>query len=82
MVRSDEMFLSVADGLPEPVAERLLRLADGELVPPPEPVCAEDECAFTTPGARRWICTVSDRDSVCQVLDDAGIDHGLRESDA
>jgi mRNA-degrading endonuclease RelE of RelBE toxin-antitoxin system len=82
MVRSDEMFLSIADGLPEPVAERLLRLAEGELVPPPEPVCAEDECEWTTPGARRWICEVSDAEGLCRVLDDAGIEHGLRESDA
>jgi hypothetical protein len=77
MVRSDEMFLSIADGLPDQVAERLLRLAEGELVPPPEPVCVEDECEWTTPGARRWICEVSDTESLCRALDEAGIEHGL-----
>ena len=76
MIRSDEMFLAVVDDLPPDVAERLMRLAAGELVAPPEPVC-DDECTWTTPGAKRWICTVADGQSLCEVLDDAGIEHEL-----
>jgi len=51
---------------------------EGELVSPPEPVC-DDECTWKTPGARRWICTVTDEDSLCQLLDEAGIEHGLAQ---
>lgn len=77
MIRSDEMFLAVSDGLPDDVAERLLRVMEGELVSPPEPVCGDDECVWTTPAARRWICTVADGSSLCQLLDEAGIEHDL-----
>jgi len=77
MIRSDDMFLSVAGDLPADVAERLLRLMEGELVSPPEPVC-DDECTWTTPGARQWICTVTDGSSLCQLLDETGIAHGLK----
>jgi mRNA-degrading endonuclease RelE of RelBE toxin-antitoxin system len=76
MIRSDEAFLSVAGDLPNDVAERLMLLMEGDLVSPPAPVC-EDECTWTTPGARRWICTVTEESSLCELLDDAGIDHGL-----
>lgn len=75
MIRSDDMFLSVAPDLPDEVSDRLLRLMGGELVAP-APVC-EDECTWGTPGARRWICTVEDGAGLCQALDDAGIAHGL-----
>ena len=77
MIRSDEMFLSVSDGLPDDVSERLLRVMEGELVSPPEPTCGDEECVWTTPAARRWICTVADGNSLCELLDEAGIEHGL-----
>lgn len=76
MIRSDDMFLSVASDLPNEVSDRLMRLMDGELVAPPVPVC-DDECTWNTPGARRWICTVEDGGGLCQLLDEAGIAHGL-----
>ncbi|MCG3193080.1 MAG: ATP-dependent DNA helicase Rep [Thermoanaerobaculia bacterium] len=37
-VQTEEQLLSIIDRLPEEVAERLLRLASGELVAPPAPV--------------------------------------------
>ena len=37
-VRTDDDLLTILGSLPEEVGERLLRLADGELVTPPPPV--------------------------------------------
>ena len=90
-VRSTEMFLMIATDLPEPVAERLLRLATGELPSPPDssgvaPSGAEFGLGATPADARAelaslsapsWICAVTDGQELCRLLDGAGIEHGL-----
>ena len=90
-VKSTEMFLMIAADLPEPVAERLLRLATGELPSPPEssgaaPSGAEFEFGARPADARAelaplpapsWICVVTDGEELCRLLDGAGIEHGL-----
>jgi hypothetical protein len=79
MVKSEDMFFAIADDLPEGVRERLLRLATGEL---PQSVLAENDCRtdgddVNEPPTQSWICTVEDGQSLCRVLDEIGIEHGL-----
>ncbi|MBI5231625.1 MAG: hypothetical protein HY876_05625 [Coriobacteriales bacterium] len=73
-IKSEEMFLAVAGDLPAGIAERLMRVATGELVPPrlrPESELAADADEHT----ESWICTVGDADTLCRLLDDRGIPH-------
>ncbi len=42
-VRTDDDVLNLTEGLPRPVADRLLHLADGRLVPPPLPAAPDGE---------------------------------------
>lgn len=72
-VKSEEMFLAVAEDLPAGVAERLMRVATGELVSPPSPV--EVDALRSSEASHSWICTVGDTDSLCRLLDDRGIPH-------
>lgn len=45
--------------------------------PPGAPVF--DECTWTTPAAKRWICTVTDGRSLCELLDDRSVVHDLAQ---
>lgn len=79
MVRSEEMLLSIAFELPADVADRLMRVATGELVTP-QPAEARRGQRDLGPfeaAETQWLCTVTDGKSLCRVLDEAGIDHGL-----
>ena len=90
-VRSSEMFLVIAEDLPEPVAERLLRLATGELPAPPiadstEPISVERDAHGTRAGRSAdlatlsepsWLCAINDSEELRTLLNDAGIEHGL-----
>jgi superfamily I DNA/RNA helicase/mRNA-degrading endonuclease RelE of RelBE toxin-antitoxin system len=55
-VKSDDQVLTVAEKLPEEVAERLICLASGELVTPPEPVSSESPVESSSDNLRRfWV---------------------------
>jgi len=76
MIHSEEMLLAIASDLPKPVAERLLQLATGELV---APVCVDESCAekgslTTESKSQYWVCTVTNGESLCQLLEDVGIE--------
>jgi len=70
-IKSEEMFLAVADDLPDGVAERLMRVATGELVPPP--THQDVDRILDAESTHSWICTVGDTDSLCRLLDSRGI---------
>jgi len=72
MIYTEEMFLAIAEDLPPDVAERLLRVCVGELV---APVSAIAEDADSEQAETRWICTVRNGRSICELLDDYGIPH-------
>lgn len=67
-IRSEAQFWSVAEDLPEAVAERLLRVMVGELVAPPVPVVAHSE-PLDSPDTKHWMCTVSQDGGLCQMID-------------
>ncbi len=67
-VRSDDDLLAIIESLPEEVAERLLRLADGELVTPPPPVSPEKPITANPDNQRRfWV--VQDVDDLREILE-------------
>lgn len=76
MIHSEEMLLAVAPDLPAAVADRLLQLATGELIGPVciNEHCADDDSSDSETGTRYWVCTVTDGESLCQLLEDVGID--------
>ena len=76
MIYSEEMLLAVASDLPVAVGERLLRLATGELVSPVcvDRVCAEQGTSADDADTQYWVCTVTDGESLCQLLRDVGIE--------
>ncbi len=66
-LRTDDEVLAVAGHLPEEVGERLLALADGELVTPPAPTKAEAPLPANADNLRRFYVVESESDLV-QVL--------------
>jgi len=72
MIYTEEMFLAVAEDLPPDVADRLLRVCVGELVAPISAIAEESD---SEQAETRWICTVRDGRSICELLDDHGIPH-------
>lgn len=79
MIRSEEMLLSIASDLPAAVADRLVRIATGELVAPalPDDRCDDRDRDPFDEAATQWLCTVADGESLCRVLEEAGVEHGL-----
>lgn len=76
MVRTEEMLLAIAPDLPESVSERLVAIATGELV---SPACIDQRCIDSQDSAedgnvRHWVCTIKDGESLCQLLEDVGIE--------
>ncbi len=53
-VETEEQLLSIIDRLPEEVAERLLRVASGELVTPPKPFLPTEPLAANPDNLRRF----------------------------
>jgi hypothetical protein len=66
-VRDDDQLLVVCSKLPEDVGERLLSLASGEFVTPPEPVPAE-RSAIEAPDTRRRFLVVGDAEELAAAL--------------
>jgi len=55
-IANDDQLLTVVDKLPEEVGERLMRLADGELVTPPTPVVPNQPLSASPDNLRRfWV---------------------------
>jgi hypothetical protein len=91
LVTSEDTFMAIASDLPEDVAERLMRVVTGELVPSASAAqdCREDPSASvvgaitsgpnatTLPSPGSWVCYVEDGQELCRLLDGAGIEHGL-----
>lgn len=67
-VQDDDQLLLVADKLPPDVAERLLRLATGELVTPPEPISPTASPA-EHPETRRQFFVAEDSDELRRALE-------------
>ena len=67
-IQNDDQLLTVAEKLPEEVAERLLTVASGELVTPPEPV-SPDAPVEASPDNRRRFWVVQDAAELADVLD-------------
>jgi superfamily I DNA/RNA helicase len=66
-IRDDDQLLSVAGNLPEEVAERLLRIASGEIVTPPTPVAAAKTLTASGDSQRRfWV--VEDAAELAELL--------------
>jgi len=76
MIYNEDMLLTVARDLPAAVADRLLRVATGELV---GPVCVDETCQESgvlsreAPGYGR-ACAVADDEALCLLLEALGID--------
>jgi superfamily I DNA/RNA helicase len=60
--RTDEEILTVAERLPEEVGERLLALADGELVTPPAPTRAQAPLPANLDNLRRFYVVENESD--------------------
>ena len=67
-IQNDDQLLTVIEKLPEEVSERLLTVASGELVTPPEPV-SPDEPVEASPDNRRRFWVVQDAAELADVLD-------------
>ncbi|MCP3962313.1 MAG: AAA family ATPase [bacterium] len=67
-IRTDDQLLSVCDKLPPDVAERLMDVAAGEVVTPPEPVPVEQPAA-ASPDTRRRFFLVEDTEDLRTVLE-------------
>ncbi len=67
-IRSDDQLLSVCAKLPDEVAERLMDVAAGEVVTPPEPVPV-DQPAAASPDTRRRFFLVEDAYDLHTVLE-------------
>ncbi len=67
-IRTDDQLLSVCEKLPPEVAERLLDVAAGEVVTPPEPI-AMDQPAVASADTRRRFFPVDDAFDLRAVLD-------------
>jgi len=74
MIYSDEMLLAVAPDLPAAVGDRLLRLATGEFLGPGGSGDREPSASVEEAEDRYRVCTVVDGETLCQLLDDVGID--------
>ncbi len=66
-IADDDQLLAVADKLPEEVAERLLRLAGGELVTPPTPVPPSQPISANPDNLRRFY-VVQEASELCDLL--------------
>lgn len=67
-VRTDDDLLTILGSLPEEVGERLLRLADGELVTPPAPVSPDKPISASPDNLRRfWV--VQDAEDLREMLE-------------
>ena len=66
-IQNDDQLLAVAGKLPEEVAERLVTVASGELVTPPEPV-SPDAPVDASPDNRRRFWVVQDAAELADVL--------------
>lgn len=72
-VKTDDDLLSIVESLPEEVAERLFRLAEGHLVTPPPPVVPEQPISASPDNLRRfWV--VQDAQGLQEVLDKPLVD--------
>ncbi|MFA6954306.1 MAG: 3'-5' exonuclease [Thermoanaerobaculia bacterium] len=66
-IKDDDQLLSVAGNLPEEVAERLIRLASGEMVTPPVPVAPAKTLTASGDSLRRfWV--VEDASELAELL--------------
>ena len=66
-IADDDQLLAVADKLPEEVAERLLRLAGGELVDSPTPVPPSQPISASPDNLRRFY-VVQEASELCDLL--------------
>lgn len=67
-VKTDDDLLIIMESLPEEVAERLFRLAGGQLVTPPAPVAPEEPISASPDNLRRfWV--VQDAADLRDILD-------------
>ena len=67
-IADEDQLLSVADKLPEEVAECLIRLAGGELVTPPAPVAASQPISASPDNLRRFY-VVQEASELCDLLE-------------
>ncbi len=67
-IQNDDQLLTVVEKLPEEVAERLLTVASGEIVTPPDPV-SPDAPLEASPDNRRRFWVVQDAGELADVLD-------------
>ncbi len=67
-IRTDDQLLQVCEKLPQEVAERLMDVAGGEVVTPPEPI-AIDQPATASPDTRRRFFPVEDAFDLKTVLE-------------
>ncbi len=66
-VRAEDQLLSFMDKLPEDVVERLMKVAEGELVTPPEPI-APDRPVIESADTRDTFYIASDSDELAAAL--------------